>query len=140
MIDAMYRELAPLYGYPEQDSPLPLSLPAGRSVFLVASNGGETIGCGAISPIKDDMGEVRRMYVRPQWRGRGVGKSILAELERQALALGFRRLRLESGDLQPAAIAVYERAGYRSIPCWGAHAGPHDRCYEKDLLAGRGAM
>jgi putative acetyltransferase len=74
------------------------------------------------------------MFVRPAARGRGVGAAILGELEREAVERGFRVVRLETGPLQPEAIHLYERTGYREIPCFGSYAaGAASRCFERRL-------
>jgi putative acetyltransferase len=82
------------------------------------------------------VGEIKRMFVRPAARGRGIARLLLARLEVEARARGFRLLRLETGSLQPDARGLYERAGYRPIPCFGPYAGaPHSRCYERRIEA-----
>jgi GNAT superfamily N-acetyltransferase len=136
MITAMYREEALLYGDTPEGAFPPLDLPPGRSVFLVARSDGEAIGCGAVIPHTDDAGEVKRIYVEPAWRGRRVASRVLAELERRAVGMGYQRLRLETGIYQPAAIRLYERSGFRPIPCYGRYAGdPLSVCFEK-VIAG----
>jgi len=78
--------------------------------------------------------EVKRMYVRPAGRGRGLGRALLAALEREAAALGAVSVVLETGPLQTEAIALYESAGYRRIPCFGVYAGaPQSLCYGRTL-------
>ena len=104
------------------------------SVFVVARQDGQALGCGALRSLGQPVVEIKRMYVRPEARGRGVGAAILADLERRAVELGFRVVRLETGPLQPEAIGLYERAGYRQIPCFGAYAtGAASRCFERRL-------
>ena len=74
------------------------------------------------------------MYVRPQARGTGLGRQLLAAIERHAATLGVQRIVLEAGPQQPEAIALYERAGYRPIPCFGAYTdAPLSRCYARQL-------
>src|SRR5215210_6641580 len=63
----------------------------GRGAFLVASRGQKPIGCGAIRRIDSESGELKRMFVAPEERGSGVGKAILAALEREARKLGLRK-------------------------------------------------
>ena len=81
-----------------------------RAVFVVAYADGHPVGCGALRPYADDIAEVKRMYTVPAWRGRGVAAAVLAELERHARAFGYPTMRLETGDRQPGAIRLYERA------------------------------
>jgi GNAT superfamily N-acetyltransferase len=109
-----------------------------RAAFLVGRVGGVAVACGALRPLEGDVAEVKRMFVAPEVRGRGFGGLILAALERQAAALGYAAVWLETGDLQPEAIRLYERAGYRRIDAYGPYVGiPHSVCFEKVLSAGR---
>jgi putative acetyltransferase len=78
---------------------------------VVRSAEGAAIGCGAVV-LSPDCGELKRMYVRPQHRGRGVAKALLAFLEASAVAQGCTLLMLETGVSQPEALGLYERAGY----------------------------
>jgi GNAT superfamily N-acetyltransferase len=104
------------------------------AVFLVARDEhGRAVGCGALRG-QGEVGELKRMFVRPQSRGRGIAQALLARLEDEARARGFRVLRLETGSFQPEARGLYERSGYEPIPCFGPYAGaPHSRCYERHL-------
>jgi putative acetyltransferase len=103
-------------------------------MFLVASVDGHAAGCGALRPLEPGVGEVKRMLVRPAFRGRGVARQVLTVLESAARARGYTTLRLETGRRQPEAIGLYRSAGYVEIPCFGQYAG--DRfsvCFEKHL-------
>ena len=93
----------------------------GRGAFLIASRDGQAVGCGAIRRIEARTGEIKRMYVSPEERGRGCGRALLDALEVEAHALGLRRLVLETGVRQPDAIAVYERAGFSRIGPFGEY-------------------
>jgi putative acetyltransferase len=80
--------------------------------FAVArTDDGEAIGCGAVV-LGDAYGEVKRMYVRPQARGRGVARRLWRILEAAAHADGCRKLMLETGPYQPEALAFYARQGF----------------------------
>lgn len=81
------------------------------AVFLLARDGDRALGCGAIRPFAD-YAEVKRMYVRPEARGRHIGVALLRALEAEARALGLPFLRLETGPRQVAAVALYEREGF----------------------------
>ena len=109
---------------------------AGRGTFLVARAGSEAVGCGAVRRLDRATAEVKRMYVVPAWRGRGVGWRILAALEAWAVAAGAERLVLETGDLQPEAVRLYRQSGFVPVPCFGEYAdAPASVCYEKRLPA-----
>jgi GNAT superfamily N-acetyltransferase len=101
---------------------------------LVASVDGQAAGCGALRPLEPGVDEVKRMFVRPAFRGRGVARQVLAALEAAARARQYSMPRLETGIRQPEAIGIYRSAGYVEIPWFGQYAG--DRfsiCVEKQL-------
>ncbi len=80
--------------------------------------------------------EVKRMYVVPAARGRGLARQVLAHLERSAAAAGAEAMILETGTAQPEAMALYESSGYVAIPGFGHYAwAPGNRCYGKPLPA-----
>ena len=89
-------------------------------LFFVARLDGEPVGCGGVA-FEDGLAEVKRMYVRPRARGGGVGRAILARLEEEARGRGLRRLILETGDAQDAAMRLYERAGFARCGPFGAY-------------------
>ena len=105
--------------------------------FFVLYVEGEAAGCGGIKLFGREFGEIKRMYVRPQFRGRGLGKMILDHLADYARALGVTLLRLETGIHQQAAIRLYEQNGFHRIPPFGSYTNdPLSLCYEKQLANG----
>lgn len=108
--------------YPERNTTLlPVATLAGREVtFLIVRVGGELMGCGALIA-QGRVGELKRFYVRPDARRLGLAARLLVAAERRAAQLGLWRLRLEVGRRQPAAIALYRRAGYRPIRCFSPY-------------------
>jgi putative acetyltransferase len=128
--------LAELYPPEQRFGPnlMPEHLADGRGTFLVARDGEQAVGCGAIRLLDPTSAEVKRMYVEPLQRGRGVGKAVLTALEAAARQLGVERLALETGTYQRAAIALYKGAGFKQIDCWGEYASsPTSICFEKNL-------
>jgi len=106
----------------------------GRGAFMIASQSGESVGCGAVRKNDDGAGEIKRMYVVPSRRGHGAGRAILDALEAEARTLGLTRLVLETGVRQPEAIALYARAGFVEIAPFGEYVGsPLSVCMAKDL-------
>jgi DNA-binding MarR family transcriptional regulator/GNAT superfamily N-acetyltransferase len=83
--------------------------------FMVARCDDDVVACGGVMAIGQRVGEVKRMWVAPRWRGVGLGARLLAELESRAAALGHHTVRLDTNDVLLEAIALYERAGYRHI-------------------------
>jgi GNAT superfamily N-acetyltransferase len=97
------------------------------SVVLVArDDDGTAVGCGALRALGDGAAEVKRMFVAPAARGRGVARAVLAGLEDAARDRGWTTLRLETGPRQPEALGLYLSAGYRPIPAFGGYVGAPD--------------
>lgn len=88
--------------------------PAG--IFLVARVRGEPVACAGLRPVDEATAEVKRVFVRPGHRGRGVARRLMDELESAAAVLGYRRLVLETGGAQPEAIALYDSTGWSRVP------------------------
>jgi len=106
----------------------------GRGSFVVAREAGRAVGCGAIRLLDPTTAEVKRMYVEPEDRGKGVGSAVLASLEAAARQLGAQRVVLETGVHQEAAISLYRRTGFTPVDCWGEYASsPTSICFEKHL-------
>jgi putative acetyltransferase len=105
-----------------------------RSVFLIGRLANRPVACGAIRPLDGDVGEVKRMFVTPDVRGRGLSKRLLAALEGAARQMEYVTLRLETGTGQPEAIRLYESAGYHRIEPYGTYIDdPRSVCFEKRL-------
>jgi putative acetyltransferase len=103
--------------------------------FFVLRHDGTPAGCGGIQLFGTAYGEIKRMYVRPHFRGLGYGKLLLDQLAGYARAHGVDLLRLETGIHQTAAIRLYERMGFQRIPPFGAYVeDPLSLCYEKRIL------
>jgi GNAT superfamily N-acetyltransferase len=97
------------------------------AVVLVATDDdGTPVGCGALRPLTPGSAEVKRMYVVPGARRRGVSKALLAGLEAQARDRGWMTLRLETGPEQPEAVGLYTGAGYHPISAFGHYVGDRD--------------
>jgi GNAT superfamily N-acetyltransferase len=135
LIDQLSTELGELYaddGGANSYNPQEASAPG--AAFLIARIEGQPVGCGAIRPLAGATGEVKRMFVVPEARGQGISRLILDQLERLAIELGYQRLKLETGILQPRAIALYESAGYYRVARYGYYvADPRSVCFEKEL-------
>jgi len=101
---------------------------------LVGVVDGRAVACGAVQALDAATGEIKRMYVRPAYRGRGIARQMLTALEEMAFAAGHTVLRLETGTYLPAAVALYSSAGYGRIPRYGEYVGnPYSLCFEKRL-------
>lgn len=81
------------------------------------------VGCGAFKLFEENVVEIKRMYVQPAHRGKGIAVQILQELEQWAKEEGFSATVLETGLNQPEAIRLYEKAGYKRIDNYGPYVG-----------------
>lgn len=101
---------------------------------VVAYEEQNPVGCGAIKEFQPNAMEVKRMFVFPEHRAKGIATKVLAELERWAAELGYEKCVLETGKKQPEAITLYSRKGYKVIPNYGQYAGVENSvCFEKIL-------
>jgi ribosomal protein S18 acetylase RimI-like enzyme len=101
--------------------------------FFVLRAQGTPAGCGGVK-LFDDYGELKRMYVREQFRGMGFARMMLDHLADYSRAQGITLLRLETGVHQHAAINMYERAGFYRIPPFGSYTNdPLSVYFEKRL-------
>jgi putative acetyltransferase len=138
LIGELWRELNALYpevlGAPFE----PGDISGKRTAFVVGWVNDAAVGCGAFQPPTDDdevsIAEIKRMYVQPSARCRGIARAILMKLEQLASDCSYKLVRLESGKRQPDAIHLYETAGYHHIDPYGHHAeDPMSICFEKAL-------
>jgi ribosomal protein S18 acetylase RimI-like enzyme len=106
--------------------------PAG--VFLVATLDAEAVGCGALKFHPDDSAELKRLWVAPTARGVGLGRRVLAELEKRAAANGSITVRLDTNKTLIEAIAMYRSAGYREVAAFNKERYA-DHWFEKRLTA-----
>jgi len=138
LIDALNAELSAVYPEP---GAIHFQLHAeevadGRGAFLVVYRAGAPVGCGAVRVLDAETAELKRMYVSPTVRGMGLGRRLVAALEAEARAVGVRRLVLETGVRQTAALALYRATGFHPIPLYGEYClSPETSvCLGKDLL------
>ncbi len=101
---------------------------------VVAYDGATSVGCGAIKEYENETMEVKRMFVTPDNRGKGIGSVVLKELEAWAKELGYNKCILETGEKQPEAIQLYKNNGYSIIPNYGQYADvAASICFEKSI-------
>jgi len=92
------------------------------------------LGCGAIKEFDANTMEVKRMYLQPESRGKGIAAKILLALENWAAEMAFTKCVLETGKRQPEAIQLYERNGYTRIPNYGQYVDIENSvCFEKKI-------
>jgi DNA-binding MarR family transcriptional regulator/ribosomal protein S18 acetylase RimI-like enzyme len=101
--------------------------------MIIARLFGEPVGCGAIRTLASGVGEIKRMWISPEVRGLGVGRRLLAELERAAAARKLRTVRLDTNGSLAEAIHLYHASGYREIPPYN-HNPYAQHWFEKQLV------
>jgi GNAT superfamily N-acetyltransferase len=117
---------------PGDDSAAFAALRAPEGAFLVMCGDRVAVGCGGVQRVDTATGEIKRMWIHPDWRGLGLGGRLLARLEDVARDLGRTRVVLDTNATLVEAIAMYERAGYRSIERYNDN--PYaQRWFAKDL-------
>jgi GNAT superfamily N-acetyltransferase len=129
LVDAMVAEVSEMYGpinVPGAPTATPADLGPPGGAFVVVfddddGGGGRAVAAGGLKRLDDEACEIKRMYVVPEARGRGLANVLLAALEDEARRLGYRIARLDTGPEQPAAQAMYERAGYAPIGNFNAN-------------------
>ncbi len=126
--------------YPElfsPDAPWPDNPPTpGRGIYLVGYSNKLPVACGALRPIDAHTVEVRRMFVTAGNRRMGLAGIMLRELEKRAAGFGYTLMRLETGNRQSSAMALYEKLGFKRIPAFGEYVGdPVSVCFEKTVAS-----
>jgi putative acetyltransferase len=135
LITELEAHLEPLYPRASRHGFSVEKLLAQGVAFFVLRENDTPAGCGGILLVGTAYGEIKRMYVRPQFRGLGFGKLLLDHLADHAQAHGVGLLRLETGIHQAAAIRLYEQMGFQRIPPFGPYfEDPLSLCYEKRIL------
>jgi GNAT superfamily N-acetyltransferase len=133
LIDALSAALAAITGDSGTSSFDADDVRVPRARFAVARDaGGQAAGCGALRPLGDEIAEVKRMYARPG--NPGAGSALLAFLEAEAVALGYRAIWLATRAVNQRAVRFYLARGYTPIPNYGKYAGNDGAvCLEKQL-------
>lgn len=132
MVEAVQEEYRHRYGGPDETPVDPASFVPPSGVFAVGWMDGRAVASGALRRRDDDTAEIKRMYVAPHMRRRGVGAAMLRWLEGAAVRAGYGRVVLETGDEQPEALAMYRSAGYAPVEPYGYY-----RCHPDAHALGR---
>lgn len=108
---------------------------AGDGAFLVVYLDEVAVGCGVVRRLDEATAELKRMYVDPSVRGRGIGRALVEVLEREARLLGATRIVLETGTRLAPALKLYEAMGYARIPLFGEYLSSPDTslCFGKSI-------
>ncbi|MBK7232032.1 MAG: GNAT family N-acetyltransferase [Saprospiraceae bacterium] len=101
---------------------------------LVAYEGNDAVGCGAMKEFAENTMEIKRMYVPLEKRGKGIAKSILNELQKWAQEMGYKKCILETGDKMQDAIGLYQKSDFNRIPNYGPYSNNETSiCFEKEI-------
>src|SRR3954452_7254165 len=122
LIEQVQQEYVQRYGGRDAAVVEPAEFLPPAGLFLVAEIDGVPAGCGAWRALPSGPAEIKRMYVTPSFRRRGLAQVIVAQLEAAAARAGHGAVVLNTGNEQPEAIALYERLGYRPVPGYGVYA------------------
>ncbi len=136
LVEQVQQEYVARYGGRDEAVVDPAEFLPPLGLFLAAEVDGEPVGSGAWRAMGPGVAEIKRVYVAPRLRRRGLARLIMAVLERTAAQEGFRSVVLNSGDRQPEALRLYERLGYGPVTPYGVYACAPDAVFlGKDLAA-----
>jgi GNAT superfamily N-acetyltransferase len=136
LVEQVQQEYVQRYGGPDGAVVDPAEFLPPRGLFLVAEVDGVPAGCGAWRVYPPGGVEIKRVYVTPDFRRRGVAQAVMGVLESSAARAGHRSAVLNTGDRQPEALAMYEALGYEPVAGYGIYAcAPGAVFLGKDLPA-----
>jgi GNAT superfamily N-acetyltransferase len=120
-------------GFEAELAALPGDYAPPRGALLLAADSAVWAGCVALRPIDGAVCEMKRLYVRPAWRGTGLGRRLAAAVLAEGARLGYARMRLDTVPAMRSAIALYESLGFRDIPAYRHNPVPGTRWLEAPL-------
>lgn len=135
LIEAVQQEYVLRYGGRDVTELSVVEFTPPKGIFMIGRDADQPVACGGVRLVAPGVGELKRMYVVPAARRRGIARAMLANLESQARLLGAAQLRLETGLHQPEALSLYASAGYVDAEPFGHYAGaPLARHLAKSLV------
>ena len=121
-------------GFEEELLKLPAPYAAPDGALLLARDGrGTALGVVALKPLEAGVGEIKRLYVKPEGRGMGLGRALAAALIEEARRIGYRELKLDTLPKLEGAIALYRGLGFQPIPPYGSYPYPGQLCFGLNL-------
>jgi GNAT superfamily N-acetyltransferase len=135
LVERVQQEYVERYGGRDEAVVVPADFLPPQGLFLAAEVAGEPVGSGAWRSLGAGVAEIKRMYVTPSFRRRGLAQLIVAALERSAARAGHGSVVLNSGARQPEALGLYAQLGYGPVPGYGVYACAPDAVFlGKDLV------
>jgi GNAT superfamily N-acetyltransferase len=135
LMEELDRELHSRYPSTSVHSMNPADASQHGGTFAIAFLNWQPAGCGALRPLDALTAELKRVFVKPEARQKGIAKRILAYLESWATELGYGKIRLQTGTRQPESLALYRSAGFYCIPRYGEYVSdPLSICMEKSIF------
>lgn len=129
LVEAVQQEYVQRYGGRDAAVVDPAEFLPPRGIFLVAEVDGVPAGCGAWRALPSGAAEIKRVYVEPAFRRRGIARLVVAALEEGAAVAGHRQVVLNSGREQPEALTLYAELGYRPVPGYDVYACSPDAVF-----------
>jgi GNAT superfamily N-acetyltransferase len=129
LVERVQQEYVQRYGGRDEAVVDPAEFLRPQGLFLAAEVAGEAVGSGAWRAMGDGVAEMKRVYVVPSFRRRGLAQLIVDVLERSAAQAGHRSRVLNSGAEQPEALALYGQRGYRPVTPYGVYACAPDAVF-----------
>ncbi|KAE8126758.1 GNAT family N-acetyltransferase [Bifidobacterium tibiigranuli] len=123
-------ELARRYGFEEFPEVTP-----GATYCVALADNGHACACGALQSTEENgLGEIKRIFTQPQFRGHGYARAMMKRMEELARSKGFTRLRLQTGNRQPEAIELYTATGWTQCEAYGEYVGDtFSVCFMRNL-------
>lgn len=119
--------------FDEEISHLPGEYSAPDGVILIASVGEKPAGCVALRKLEAGVCEMKRLYVKPEFRGKGIGRALAEKIIAQARESGYKKMRLDTVNSMTEAIALYRSFGFKEIPQYRVNPLPDAMFFELDL-------
>jgi GNAT superfamily N-acetyltransferase len=135
LVEQVQQEYVARYGGRDAAVVNPAEFRPPAGIFLAAEVDGVPAGCGAWRALPSGEAEIKRVYVAPAFRRRGLAQLIVAALEDDAARVGHRSVVLKTGHQQPEALALYAQLGYSSVPGYGIYACTADAVFLGKKLA-----
>jgi len=120
-------------GFEQEVATLPGEYAPPEGVLLLASVGGRAAGCVGLRPLDAETAEMKRLFVRNEFRGLGIGRRLVDRIVQEARRIGYRRLRLDTVPQMVEAIRMYQASGFVEIPPYRFNPIPGALFFELDL-------